>query len=99
MRRAAGSHAASSAGAGAIAGEYPSRQQRRGDPALGDIDDDDPDRKPCALRAQRIGGAGIAAALYVRISTRRPQVAHDETSDNRAEKIGEQDLDRKFHGR
>src|SRR5215470_8031574 len=68
------------------------RQPSRGDPALADVDDQDPQRKDLALRAQRIGAAGIATAESADIHP-ATHASHYQAPDDRAHEVAQQDLD------
>ena len=68
------------------AGQRQGRQHAGREPALGDVDDDHAQRKRLALRAQRIGAAGIAAALFADVHAL--QAANQQRAHERAEQVG-----------
>src|SRR5256885_9519520 len=67
----------------------------RRDPALRHIDHQHPERDPLALGAQRVGGAGIAAAERADVDA-AAQAPDGEAPHDRAQEIGESPLDQQL---
>ncbi len=69
--------------------------RRVADDPLADVDEHHPQRKRLALRAQRVGAAGVAAAERADIDT-AAQLADDQTADQRADQIAREYLEKKL---
>ncbi len=78
--------------------DAPRRKPCRGQPTLADIDNEDPQGKPFALRTQCIGAPGIPAAQGADIHA-PTHPADDQSTDERTEQIGNQGFYAQFeHG-
>jgi hypothetical protein len=75
--------------------QYPLRHKPRRNPALTDVNDQDPEGEGFALRPQRIRTPGIPAAQRTDINT-PAQSSDDQASDYRAEQVTEERLDDKL---
>src|SRR5690606_37396961 len=75
----------------ADAGDRPPRKPRRGDDPLRDIDHDDPQREPLALRAEGVRAAGIPAAEPADIDAAL-QIADDEAAKDRAQQVRDREF-------
>ena len=70
------------------------RQHADGQQRLADVDHDHAEREAPALRAQRVGAAGVAAALLADVHAAQPP--DEQAAEQRAQQVGEQCLDAEF---